>query len=131
MNNGVLTALQRLERLSDDVFSGLCQHLDCHIVRNHVPFNQGTQKVVLRLGCRRKTDFDLLESDFNQELKELQLGFHIHRHNQCLVSVPKIHRAPHRCMVDIGLIRPPVTGVRRLEELSGIFLGIHHRLSPL
>ena len=131
MNNGVFAALQRFKCLSDDVFPCLRQHLDCHVVRNHLPFNQRAQKVILRLGGCRKTDLDLLESDLNQEFKEFQLGFHIHRYNQSLVSVPKVHRAPHRCMVDVYLFRPSVTGVRRLEELSGVFPVIHHRLSPL
>ena len=35
VDNGLLHALNRLEGAADQVFSALCQHLDCHIVRNH------------------------------------------------------------------------------------------------
>ena len=65
MDNSLFCALDSLKSLFDDVFSGLGQYLDGHVVRNQVLLDQSTAELVLGLGSGRKTDLDLLEADLN------------------------------------------------------------------
>ena len=48
-------SLHCLKGLADNMFPGLGQHLDGHIVRNHVPLYQGTDEIVFRVGGSGKS----------------------------------------------------------------------------
>ena len=71
MYNGFFGTFQRFKCFCDDMFSGLCQHLYGNIVRNHILFNQCTQKFILCFRCGGKANLDFLEAKGNQETKEL------------------------------------------------------------
>ncbi len=47
MHHGMRCAFHRLEGLADDMFSGLGEHLDRHVVRNHIALDQRADKIVL------------------------------------------------------------------------------------
>ena len=69
------------------MLSCLCQYLDRYIIRNHVFFDQGSHKLIFCLGSSRKSNLDLLKSDINQHLEELQLFIQTHWFDQCLVTI--------------------------------------------
>ncbi len=102
-------AFDRLKGLADNMFPRLRQHLDGYILRDHIPLNQGTDKIIFRIGCRREADFNFLKANQNQHPKELQLFLKIHRLHQRLVSIAQIDTAPEGCFVHI-LLFYPVTG---------------------
>ncbi len=66
MNHRVGRSLHRLEGLSDNVLPGLGQHLNGHVIRNHIPLDECADKVVLRIGRSREAHLDFLEADFHQ-----------------------------------------------------------------
>ena len=126
MDDRVLTSLQGIEGPADDVLTCLGKHLQGDVIRNHIPLDQRTEELIFRLGCRRESDFDLLESDLDQKLEEIQFRLQIHGHYECLVSVPKVNRAPDRRFVNIILLRPLHLTDRRVEELLLVFGMVHH-----
>ena len=66
MHHRMGSPLHRLEGLADDMFPGLGEHLDGNILGNHVPLDESTDKIVLRIGGSRKSHLDLLEADLHQ-----------------------------------------------------------------
>ena len=109
MNNGIWCTVYSLKGLADNVLSCLCQYLHRHIIRNQLPVDQSTQKVVFRLGCSRKSNLDLLETDLNQHLKKLNLFLKTHWLDQCLITISKIHTAPYRRLCDAVLFYPVIS----------------------
>ena len=81
-------SLDGFKGFSDDVVSGLGEYLDGHILRNHIPLDQGPHKLILRVRGRRKSHLNLLKSDFHKHLKKFLLFFQAHRLDQGLVSIP-------------------------------------------
>ena len=125
--------LHRLEGLADDVLPGLGQHLDGHVVGDHVPLDQGPDEIVLRVRGGREAHLDLLEADVHQEPEELQLILQGHGIDQGLVAVPEIHAAPDGGLLD-GVLPHPVVGHLRGHMVSfAVFLadcGLIHILRP-
>ena len=71
--------------------AGLGEDLKRDIIRYHIPFDQSTEKFIFGLGRGREADLNFLESDLYQKPEEPELRFQIHRHDERLVSVTKIH----------------------------------------
>ena len=69
------------------MFSCLCQDLNGYIIRNHIFLNQSSHELILCLGSSRESNLDLLKSDINQHLEELQLFIQTHWFDQCLVTI--------------------------------------------
>lgn len=101
--DGVLCAFQRLKGLCDNVFPCLGQHLDGHIVRDHIVLDQRPAELILRLRRSRKADLNFLKADLHQITEKLQLFFQVHGCDKCLVAVPQVNAAPDRCFFDHGL----------------------------
>ena len=110
--------LDRLKGPFYDVFPRLCQHLDRHILRNHISFDQCTHELVFCLRCRREPDLNLFESHIHKQLEKLHLFIQAHGLDQRLVAIPQVYAAPGRRMVDIILFHPVITVYRR------------HKISP-
>ena len=103
MHNYFLDPLDRLESSLNQMFSALNQYLDTHIIRNHLPFNQLPEKIVLNLGSCGKTyfDLDLLEAQLHQHIEKFNFLFNNHRLDQSLIAIPQIYAAPYRCLHDL------------------------------
>ena len=107
MHDDVLCALYRVESPSYNVFARLCEHLNGDVVGNELVVDELAQKVVLRLRGGGEADFDLLEADFNEQFKELNLRLERHGLDKALVAVAKIYRAPDGRTFD-GVLFGPV-----------------------
>ena len=118
--------LQGFEGFADNMLPGLGQHLNRHILRDQVTFDQGAKELILCLGSSRESHFDLLESNFHQQLEELHLLLQAHGHDQRLVPVPQIHAAPNRSLVNVIFLRPIHTLYRRHKILPRILFKILH-----
>ena len=59
-------ALYRLESLLYNMLSRLGQHLDGHVLGNHVMLDQSADEIEFCLGSRRKTHLNFLEADLHQ-----------------------------------------------------------------
>jgi len=105
MDDNIFGTADGFECFFDEVRSGLHQNLQPDIVRNKVLFNQRAADFVFGFGRGRESDFDFLESDPDQRLKEIELLFQIHRRHQRLIAVAQVNGAPHRCFGD-GVVRP-------------------------
>ena len=130
MDNGVGHPLQRIKGLADDMLPGLGQHLNGHIIRNHVPLDQRPQELILRVGSRRETHLDLLKTDIHQHLKKFQLLFQAHGLDQGLVAVPQIHAAPHRRLLYNVPAHPVVGDFRGHKIRSAVFFRYIHVIFP-
>ena len=108
MDHCVGRTFYRFKGLADDMFSRLRQHLNGHIIGNHVAFDQGTDKIVLGIGRSRKTNLDLLETDLYQQLKEFQLIFQAHGIDQSLVTISQVNAAPDGGLGNAVLLHPVV-----------------------
>ena len=130
VHDGVLHTTQCIERLADDMFTRLCQNLHGYIIGDEVVLHQTAQELILRIRCRRKADFDLLEPDAHEEIKEGKLLIEAHRNDECLIAIAQIDRAPERCMIGCILFQPVHADLRRHKVALRIFLIIHHDDSP-
>ncbi len=107
--------LEALESPPDQVFPGLHEHLDGHVIGYQPVFDEMAEKGELGLAGRGEPDFDLLEADFHQELEHVQLFLDAHRDGQSLVTVPQVDAAPPRRLGD-GAIRPLPVGKAHSRE---------------
>ena len=121
MHHRMGRSLHRLKGLSDDMLPGLGQHLDGHILRDHLPLDQLPKKPVLRIGGRREADLDLLKSHLHEHLKKFQLLLQAHGLDQRLISVPQIHAAPDGRLLYGVLFRPVKGYLRRHKIRSSVF----------
>ena len=85
------------------MFSCRGDNLYGDILRNQFLLDQCADKLKFCFGCCRKTDFNLLKSQFAKKLKKIQLFFQTHRDNQRLISVPKVNAAPAGSFGDVFL----------------------------
>ncbi len=107
MHHRMGRSLHRLKGLSDNMFPGLGQHLNGHILGDHIPLNQSPDKIVLRVGGCRKTHLYLLEANLHQELEKLQFILQGHGIHQGLIAVPQVHAAPDGRLLN-GILPHPV-----------------------
>jgi len=108
MYNRIRCSVNRLKGLTDNVFSRLCQNLHRNIIRDQLPIDQSTQKIVFCLGCSRESNLDFLESDLHKHLEELHLLLEAHRLDECLITVTQINAAPYRRFCDAVLFHPVI-----------------------
>ena len=132
MHDHILGTVNGLKGLFDQVRARLHQHLNGHIVRDIMAVDQGTQDLILRLAGRGKAHLDLLEADLYQHLEELQLFLKAHGHDQGLIAVAQIYRAPNGRVVDHAV--GPLA-VRQINGGKGLILLValvhHHSFSFL
>ena len=126
MYDYIFGSLYCLKGFLDNMFSGLSQHLDRHVVRDQVLFNQGTEEGIFRFGSGRKSYLNLLKSNLHQHFEELDLLFQVHRDHQRLVAVTQIHAAPDRRMIHIVFLSPVHTFHRGEKILPFVFTAIFH-----
>ena len=69
MDDDVFCAAHSFERLADQMFARLHQHLNGHVVRNIMPVDQRAQNFIFRVGGRRKTNFNFFKADIDQCFK--------------------------------------------------------------
>jgi hypothetical protein len=119
----------RFECLLDDMFSCLGQNLNGHIIGDQILLDKFPAEFIFRVAGCRKTDFDFLEAYPDQFFIEFNLFIKVHGNNQCLISVPKIHAAPDRCLIHVFLVHPIGTGYRRHVIASSVMLIILHVFS--
>ncbi|MCY1433865.1 hypothetical protein D9M71_499050 [compost metagenome] len=120
VDDGLLRPAQGLEGTGDQVFTGLGQHLDGHVVRNAVVFDQVADEVEVGFGSGGEGHLDLLQAHFDQGFEETQLLRRVHRLDQRLVAVAQVGAAPDRHFGD-GLGRPGT--VRQVDGREGAVLG--------
>ena len=109
MHNRALGAIDRIKGLADQVVAGLHQHLDGDIVGDAVFIDEAAQEIEFRIGGGRKADFDLFESDADEQVEELEFFINRHRLRQGLIAIAKVDRAPLRGAID-HLVRPCAVG---------------------
>ena len=119
--------LDGLEGAADDVIAALGQHLHRHVLRDHVLFDQGPQKLVLGLAGSREAHLDLLEADLHQHLEELQLFCKAHGHDQGLVAVAQVHTAPGGSLFNVILLDPAVIAGGYRVVTRSVLGSVHHR----
>ena len=95
-SNGSPRALQRFKSAPDQLFPALHEYLNRNIIGNQVLVDQAAAKIELHLRSGRKTDFDFLEADANQQSEHFQLFLDAHRNRQRLIAVAQIYAAPDR-----------------------------------
>ena len=105
MNDRLTAAFDGFEGTLDQFFSALCQNLYADIIRNHLAFDQLTQKIIFDLARCRESDFDFLKAELYKVIKHFYFFFYDHWIDQCLVTVPKVNATPDRCLCDL-LVRP-------------------------
>ena len=110
MNDSLFRSFQRLEGLLDDVFPGLGQHLDGHVIGNQVVFDQCPEKGILGFRGGREPHFDFLETQLYQELKIFNFLLQGHGDDQSLVAIPQIDAAPDGSLVDMVFFHPFIIG---------------------
>ena len=96
MNDDLFRTFERFEGASNQGLPGLREDLNRHIVWHQSVINEAAQKIKLYLRRRRKTDFNLLETNLYQRLKHFDLARNVHGLNQGLVSVAQVNTAPYR-----------------------------------
>ena len=116
VNDDLLRADERLHRALDQILARLHEHLEPDIIQRALFFNEPA--VERKLGVRRrgKADFDFLETDFDERLKQFQFLRHVHRHGERLVAVAQIHAAPARRVREDAVGPLPVGQVDRRER---------------
>ena len=123
VNDDVLGALDGVKGLLDDVGAGLGEHLDPHIVGDHVLLDDGAQELVLGLGGSGEAHLDLLKAQVQEELIEGQLLLQAHGGDEGLVAVAQVHAAPVGSLGDALLLYPIHAGLRG-HIVPGTVLGI-------
>ena len=130
MDDGILDAFQRLERLADDVLARLRQHLHRHVIRNQVVLDEAAQEFILRVRSCGESDLDFLEPDLQEHLVKLELLVETHRDDERLVAVAHIDAAPDGCMIRRILLHPLRIDCRRHEITLAVLLIILHSSFP-
>ena len=116
-----LAALERGERLADDVVARLGEHLNGDVLGNHVVLDQRACEFEFGLAGSGEANLDLLEADGYELLPKLQLLFQAHGDDQGLVAVAQVNAAPFGRMLDIVLLHPVVARFGRHVEAGLVF----------
>ena len=114
MDDRVLRPAQTLVGALDELASALHEHLDPDVVGDEVLLDQESHEVVVGLGGGREADLDLLEAHRHQGLEHPELAGRVHRVDEGLVAVAKVHRAPDRGVVEHRGRPGPIRDVHRL-----------------
>ena len=126
MDYSIFRTLKCFKSFCNYVFTGLSKYLYRYIIRYHIVFNKRPAEFILSFRSCRKTYFDLLETYLNEHLIKLDLLIKAHRSDEGLISVAEINAAPHRRLVNIGLLCPLHLCLRSFKKLSGVLVCIFH-----
>ena len=126
MHNHIFCALAGFKGASDQMLTGLHQHLDGHVVGNEVVFDNVPHEIKIGLGGRGETHLNLFVTHAHQQFKHAALALGAHRIDQGLVAVAQVHRTPLRCGIN-HLVWPGTVGqldflhlnLKRLVALHG------------
>ena len=110
-------ALAGLVGALDQLRAGLGEHLDRHVVRDHVLLDDLADEVEVGLARGGEADLDLLVAHPDEQVEHAPLAGRAHRVDQRLVAVAQVDGAPQRRLGD-PLVRPGAVGQRyRLHHL--------------
>ena len=127
VDDGVLHAVKRFERLLDDMLARLRQNLHRHVVGDQIVLYEAAQERKLRIGCGRKSHLDLLEANLHEHLVKFQLLLQTHRNDQRLIAVAQIDAAPRRRLRRMLLLEPAQIYLRRQKILLLVLCEILHK----
>ena len=96
VHDRLLGTLDRLEGARDELLARLGEHLDGHVIRDHVLFDELTHEVEVGLARRGEADLDLLVAHPHEQVEHDALALGAHRIDEGLVAVAQVDRAPHR-----------------------------------
>ena len=105
VEDDVLGAADGLKGFFDQVFTGLDQHLDGHVVWDVPSLDQFPADLIVGFTGGGEANLNLLDANVQQGVEIFQFFLHIHGVYQSLVSVPQVHGAPHGGFCD-DLVRP-------------------------
>ena len=105
MDDGLPGATDRLEGAADEVFAGLGENLDGHVVGNVFFFDELAHEAELGFRGGREGDLDFLEAGGAERLEHAHLLLAVHRLEQRLVAVAQVGAHPDRRPVDHA-VRP-------------------------
>ena len=129
VKNHVFCSLNGFEGLFNQMFPGLNQHLDGHIVRDVPPLDQFPANLILRLAGGGKPNFNFFYADVHQCVEIFQFLSQIHGVYQRLIAVTQIDGAPDGSLGDdpVG----PGTAPDRLRLKGNVlFKSWFHSLCP-
>ena len=109
MHDGPPGALQRVQGGLDQVFPGLGEHLDRHVLGHRIRLDQLTQKFPLTSRRGGKAHLDLAKAHRHQGIEEPALGLGPHGLTQGLVAIAQVNAAPERRGRQ-ALVRPATIG---------------------
>ena len=115
VHDDVLGAGAGLEGAADQVFAGLDEDLDGHVLWNLIALDDFADEVEVRLGGGREADLDFLVAHLHQQVEHAVLALGAHGIDQCLVAIAQVHGAPLRGVGDL-LARP--SAVRQVDVLD-------------
>ena len=108
VDDGAACAPDAFVRALDQLGAALHQHLDGHILRDKILFDQHAHEVVIGLAGRGKTHLDFLESHLDEDIEHVALALDVHRVDQRLIAVAQVDRAPQRRLFDTAIGPCPV-----------------------
>ncbi len=109
MDDRARRALDRLERLLDQLRPRLRQDGDRRVGRNAVLLDEAADEVEVGLRGGGEADLDLLDAEPDEQIEHPLLARGVHRLDERLVAVAQVGRAPDRRVVD-HLVRPGAVG---------------------
>ena len=108
-------AVQRFDGAMNQLRARLAQHLNRHVRRNAIFFDDAPNEIEVGLRRRRKAHFDFGEADFEQQIPHLQLFVDVHRIDERLIAVAQIDAAPARRLRDDAVRPLPILQIDRRE----------------
>ena len=127
MHNCTRRAGHALERFFNQIAPGLCQALNCHVIRNAPAVDQPTNKIKVGGARAWEANLNLFHADFQQQIKKAFLLLRPHWVNKRLVSVTQVGGKPTRRTI-YGSRRPDTVGQIHLGKRSVFtrWVGKHH-----
>ena len=112
MHDHVTRAAQTFIGALDELGTTLHEHLNGHALGNQILFDQLPHKIIIRLTCSRKTDFNFAEAHLDDRVEHPSLAHGVHGIDQSLIAIAQIYRTPKR-----RLLRPAVRpcSIREIE----------------
>ena len=121
----VFAALHTLEGAVDLLLPALRENLEIHVVRHAVLLDQFPDKIIFNLAGCREADLNLLESQLDQQIIELDLLIDLHRINQRLIAVAQVHAAPHRRPLNLPVRPFPLRVMHHRNTLVSLIIHTH------
>ena len=113
------------------MFSGLSKHLNSHIVRDHILFDESAAEVIFSFRGSWEAYFYLLETYPDQLTEKFQFFAQTHGNNKSLIAVSEVNAAPLGSVFDEGFFDPFSFSDRRSKELPGVLVNVFHNKNLL